>query len=770
MTVGTITTMQKIKFFCLSTIAVAFAFFAVALVHSADQSIVSIHQLIYAEHQELSVGDVIGAQSQFKDLHQPGSNSNVISSVNDQTLWLKIVFKHSAELPESMIASFNDRAVGVESCYRVNESETTPLRSIVTSRYAVSIDLRKQNELTWLCRIRSKNMVSTKMTVYGQNQFWEIENKLKRNAATIFGFNFSLAIVCLFLYLQTRSSLNILVGSTIIFYLSWMTLGHGFTNSLLSENRIIQSTLFGVFTVIIPAMHIYTVKTYYQLSDCYPKINRFYIWATLYVTIIVLGGYFYGGAFAALYLYAPVGVFFALGSLAIGVKLIRAGRKDIVVFLTPMTVILINSSYIFLILMGVIDFSDTYYSIECWISIAYCFGMSLVIAYRTLLIKREDEIEMRKAIDRATQFNKRSEYLAKMAHEIRAPMNGVLGISALLKALSENRRFISLVCFLESAALRMLCTINNILDVSKLDANKMLLENKASDLKDLAENVIADSANKVLFKYIEFSLQVDDVIRYVKTDTVRIKQILSNLVDNATHNCKTGTIVVAIRAGAGGGVLIAVKDARGVDRPEYVIEMFNEKDSSGYTLKHTPAESDMRIILVKQIVQLMGGKHGCLYLHIDGSTFWCELPLRIASDEEIEVLKAEKRNRDAVIRPLKILLVDDNTINLMIISQRLKKMGHQVSNGENGARAVELVSKEEFDIVLMDCEMPVMDGYEATREIRSMKAGTKKKLPIYALSANTPDEIMAKCVGCGMEGALKKPIDEQELCAILRTL
>jgi len=420
-------------------------------------------------------------------------------------------------------------------------------------------------------------------------------------------------------------------------------------------------------------------------------------------------------------------------------------------------------------LLGVIVFATTLLIATVLVSLAIRHGITLPLQHA--------EAELQSARETAEAASRvKSEFLANMSHEIRTPMNGILGMAELAMS-TEGEEQRDYLAVLRSSGESLLVILNDILDYSKIEAGKISLDLIPFDVADLVSKTLKPLVPMAQKKGLDLRWEVSpEAPRRIVGDPVRIRQVLLNLAGNAIKFTDTGGVAVNVGpAGESLSLVFSVRDTGiGIpaDKQGKLFQAFEQADSS---TTRQYGGTGLGLAISARLVQLMGGRIWLESAPGEGSTFFFTIAHQAAEDDsvssEVPVLSdtvGDHRGTaaDAPVRPsrrIRILVAEDSPVNQKVAAGILQKMGHTVVLANNGVEALNKWRQERFDLILMDVQMPELDGFGSTQEIRREERERGEHTPIVAMTAHALAEDRERCLAAGMDDYLSKPISRKAL-------
>ncbi|WP_414151785.1 ATP-binding protein [Acetobacterium carbinolicum] len=400
--------------------------------------------------------------------------------------------------------------------------------------------------------------------------------------------------------------------------------------------------------------------------------------------------------------------------------------------------------------------------------------------------KKKTEIKLKQAIERSEEANRaKSEFLANMSHEIRTPLNGIVGMIDLtaLEPLSEEQK--DNLRTAKGCVASLIAIINDILDFAKIEAGKLMINPMSFNLMSFVESTVKTHKKHALEKYLDLTVNYENIIsNFVISDSMRLKQILNNLISNAIKFTNQGSVTITVSQEPLPGKTdqivqkITIADTGiGIDEKDYpmLFQSFTQIDGS-YTREY--GGTGLGLVITKQLLEMMGGEVRFISQLGVGSTFSVILPMIITKKSGETDVETDGEDSFAGSR---ILLVEDDQVNQIVIAKMLESFGAVVDVAGNGVEGVKAASKNNYDIIFMDGQMPVMDGIKATKLIRGTETTTEpyfkpneleeslnRETPIVALTAFAlkGDEAIFKA--SGMDDYLSKPLDRHQMQQLLK--
>ena len=348
-------------------------------------------------------------------------------------------------------------------------------------------------------------------------------------------------------------------------------------------------------------------------------------------------------------------------------------------------------------------------------------------------------------------------------------MNGFMGMIQLLNMTSPSEEQAEYLRLSQASADALLMVVNEIMDYTKIEAGRMLLEERDFNLHQVINEMVNLFKPSAMIKGLTIEVVLDENIpNRMNGDAFKLKQILSNLIGNAVKFTASGSIliavtIVAIKSQDKFGLCFQIKDTGiGIpkDKVDILFSRFTQIDSSH---SRVYGGTGLGLAISKGIVELMGGEIWIESVENEGSSFFftCFVKASDAIDQpQLPVIPSIEE--DNKLSQLNILLVEDDITNQIVIKKLFEKKGWTLSIAENGKKAVDMITRTDFDLVLMDCQMPIMDGYEATRIVREREKNLKHAI-IVAMTAHTLPADLQKCLNAGMDGYISKPFKFDEM-------
>jgi PAS domain S-box-containing protein len=394
--------------------------------------------------------------------------------------------------------------------------------------------------------------------------------------------------------------------------------------------------------------------------------------------------------------------------------------------------------------------------------------VQLIGAMQNITARKQAEAELRHAKDEAEAANRaKSVFLATMSHEIRTPLNGVLGMAQAMAVddLSPSQR--TRLETIRQSGETLLVILNDLLDLSKIEAGKLELEVADFPLGPLVDGVRATYSDLAARKGLRLLLDVDtDAAGLYRGDSTRLRQILFNLVSNALKFTQVGEVRLAVRRDA--DALVCTVCDTGIGIPaDRLPRLFNKFEQADVSTTRKFGGTGLGLAISRELAALMGGEIAVASRVGEGSVFTLRLPL-VRIGDETPAAPAGPAPTLEPHGPLRVLAAEDNSVNQMVLRALLQQVGVEPEIVDDGAAAVAAWRAAEWDVILMDVQMPILDGPDATRAIRAAEAASgRRRTPIIALTANAMAHQITEYGAAGMDGLIAKPIRVEELFTVL---
>ena len=418
------------------------------------------------------------------------------------------------------------------------------------------------------------------------------------------------------------------------------------------------------------------------------------------------------------------------------------------------------------------------YQIMC-IVISYVFSLLIATVFYLIFSKkyreRQYEAELEKSAEQAKNANEaKTRFLFNMSHDIRTPMNAIVGFSGLLeKNLQNEKKAKEYLGKIQSSSNLLLRIINQVLEMARIESGTAVLQLKAEDMDALFHRVNTVFEEDVRKKNLQYQVVLDVRHHYAVCDETKLQEIMLNIISNAIKYTPEGhSIHVEIHESVSENpskvrYIFSCEDTGIGMSEEYLPHIYEEFSREHTTTENKVPGTGLGLPIIKSMIELMGGSIQVESRLGIGTKFTVDLSFDIASKEE--VYGSQDTIKSSAIHTIKgkrILLVEDNELNAEIAKTVLEDVGALITRAENGQQAVELFKEKPagtFDAILMDLMMPVMDGYTATRKIRLLEHSDAKTIPIIAMTANAFQEDAEKCIAVGMNAHLAKPLDIEKM-------
>lgn len=715
--------------------------------------------------------------------------------------WLKLEVENSNSRQQSLLLAIEYPILDYIQVYFTqnnvitNQYSTGDLtdfdsRPIDNANFLFPFQLETSEKIIIYIRVRTESSVQIPLSIWDREHYFIHQQLYLMGQGLYFGILIVMVLYNIFIYLAVRQTHYIYYVFAVLsmFVLMASILGFGFQyiwTAFPNVNRFALTTSLSLFGVTATAFSI-SILNLKKYSITFYNLLRL---SVLIYALTAVGALFMPYK-TTIVLLVPFGILTSSISLAAGIFVHLQGYRPARYYVLGYSSVLVGAILISSNKLGWIEANFlTENSMQIG-SMLEVILLSFALADRinvekkgkikaqqdltTVRLKmyKEQFAQKELALMQEAATKAKDEFLSTMSHEIRTPMNGVIGILQLLKSTHLDAQQKDLLRIMEGSSESLLSIINDILDFSKIQAGKMNIENIPFDLQKL----IADidklySMTTKLNDVVNFKVNLDaKVPQAVLGDPTRIRQILTNFLNNAVKFTREGEVSLSVTVIEADQIKFIVKDSGIGISQEGISSLFGKFSQTSADISRKYGGTGLGLNICKNLSELMGGQVGVESEEGVGSSFWFSVTLP-ESEEVIEDNNLLEEH-DNALNDLNLLVAEDNTVNRLIVKKMLNKINiNQIEFAENGKEVISLftsrrTNNEKCDLILMDCLMPVIDGYEATKQIREYESKNElPAIPIIALTANAGEEAAKQCIAAGMNSHLAKPIILEKLQA-----
>lgn len=630
-----------------------------------------------------------------------------------------------------------------------------------------------------LVRVNTTSSTSVPLAISSPNAYVQRVHWVELYLGLFFGIVIALFIYNLMLFFNTReASFGYLAGFSFFGGLHAAILdGHGIAmwrDFIYWHNHAVA--INGGLTLVMMIQfgrHFLNLKL---LSPKLEQLNKILFWLCLIFAVL---GYFMSQRFAGRSLSVLIMLVISVETIG-GILSLRAGHKPAALFLASWACLFFIGFLASLASIGALGGFEVFSPYGIKISLAIMLLLlSLAQGFRINELKQARAVTHRELVEAEARSEAKSDFMARMSHELRTPMNAVLGITELMRDTPLSQKQTEYLDVVDKAGHSLVSVINDVLDFARLESGKVTLKMSNFNLADLLEECFSIIELGRASGDVTMSLDLDPTLPPLLIgDAARIRQIVLNLLGNAVKFTPKGGVLMAAQMIKKDKdavlVKISVRDTGIGISPEMAERLFEPFIQADEQTTRRFGGTGLGLAISKQLVSIMGGEIGVASNQDKGSTFWFTIKAPISSRKTPAVKTSDQSKPLPDLHELRVLVAEDNPVNRMVVKGFLKRLKISAEYAVDGEEAMTLALRDDrcWDLVLMDCEMPIMDGYEATRRIREAETGNGlDRTTIIALTAHTLPDQVKRCMEVGMDDHLPKPLKFEDLhqCLIKHT-
>lgn len=792
----------------------AIPFFTTALAadHALDASLSEQKPAILAPYLDyledpnlsLTLQDVLTAEK-AKEFKSTAENSDALAlGYTRSAYWLRLVLKNTSSKPADRFIEINYARLNFVELHSPQadgsyQSVITGLdlpmstRSYINRNFVFLVSVAPKSEQTYYLRVQSVAPINIPAKLWPRREFHSYERDDYGVQAIYAGSAIAMVIFNLLLFIALRDSLYLLY----VAFISFMSVSLLSTNGLAKQylwpdatawSSILTSVAYSLAFIFLLIFMQRMIGTYKIVSKINRLVNLFIGLHLIFIVgfIVDLQNFIKPSAFlflitALLILWTGLfcsfkkqrGAYFFLAAFAMLVTGI------VVVILANYGILPLNTYT-----LNALQIGSTFEMLLLALALADRFNQlrrekekaqkEVLEAHKDLIEGlRESEKNLEQSRDAAESANRaKSAFLANMSHEIRTPMNGIIGMANIMRKGNVSQKQIEQLGKINTAAEHLLDVINDILDISKIEAGKLVFEDVQVDVDKLLSNISSMLSDRALAKGIPLRIESTHLPYNLYGDPMRLQQALLNYTTNAFKFTNKGSItlrVIKLQETDDAVILRFEVEDTGIGIPAQTLPMlFSAFEQADKSTTRKYGGTGLGLAITRRLTQLMGGDTGVNSIEGQGSTFWFTASLKKKAVDDA-LLKAKSVNAEEVIRQrfqgTSILVVDDEPLNREVAQEQLEDAGLAVDTANDGNEAVIMARKNQYAAIFMDMQMPHLDGLDATRQIRLLPG--YQHTPIITITGNAFSEDKTRCIEAGMNDFLTKPIYPEVLFATL---